>query len=374
MASVEHVAIVGPLPPPAGGMANQTEQFASFLESEGVKVTVVQVNLPYEPRWVGKIPMFRALVRLVQYQRALKQKLADVDLVHIMANSGWSWHLFAAPAIKVAKQLNKPVVLNYRGGYAADFFAKSWSQVKKTLDLVDDIVVPSSFLQGVFSDYGKTAKIIPNVLNEQRFNCLERQSAMKPTVIVTRNLEAIYDVATAINVFAGIRQQFPNAELKVAGTGPELANLQALCQELALAPSVEFVGRLSPDEVANLYKAADLMLNTSVVDNSPNALIEALACGTPIVSSNVGGIPQLVSDQYNALLAAPKDIDKMTQLSLALLTKPEQRQTLIANGLTTIEKFYWRNVWRELEACYQQAIQGRSQQTEQQKKVGRANV
>lgn len=374
MTSVGHVAIVGPLPPPAGGMANQTEQLASFLEAEGVTVTVIQVNAPYQPAWVGKIPMFRAFVRLLRYQRTLKQQLANVDVVHVMANSGWSWHLFAAPAITIAKQLNKPVVLNYRGGYAADFFAKSWSKVKKKLDLVDDIVVPSSFLQSVFNEYGKTSKIIPNVLNEQRFNDCHRQSSLKPRVIVTRNLEAIYDVATSIQVFAGIQQVFPNAELKVAGTGPELDNLKALCETLSISQCVEFVGRLSPDEIANLYKSADLMLNTSVVDNSPNALIEAMACGTPIVSSNVGGIPQLVSDGHDALLAAPKDSEKMTQLSLQLLTTTEKRQTQVANGRKTIEKFCWVNVWQELQACYLQAIQSKSQQIGQPKKVGEANV
>ncbi|REL31140.1 glycosyltransferase family 4 protein [Thalassotalea euphylliae] len=358
MANVSRVAIVGPLPPPAGGMANQTEQLASFLEAEGVTVTVIQVNAAYQPAWVGKIPMFRALVRLVQYQRRLKQQLVDADVVHIMANSGWSWHLFAAPAIKVAKQLNKAVVLNYRGGYAADFFDKSWHQVKKTLDLVDDIVVPSSYLQSVFSEYGKTSKIIPNVLNEQRFNRFERQSAMKPTVIVTRNLEAIYDVATAIKVFAGIKPQFPDAELKVAGTGPELSNLKTLVASLGLAENVAFVGRLAPDEVSALYKSADLMLNTSVVDNSPNSLIESLACGTPVVSTNVGGIPKLVTDGHDALLANPRDVESLIKLSLSLLEDNSERERLTNNGLITIEKFSWLSVWQALASCYQAAYVG----------------
>ncbi|MFD2167335.1 glycosyltransferase family 4 protein [Thalassotalea euphylliae] len=355
MTSVKHVAIVGPLPPPAGGMANQTKQLASFLASEGLLVTVVQVNPPYKPSWAGKIPVFRALVRLVQYQKALKQQLADVDVVHIMANSGWSWHLFAAPAIKIAKQLNIPVVLNYRGGYAADFFAKSWSSVRKTMDLVDDIVVPSSFLQDVFQQYGKRARVIPNVLNQQRFNTVDRQASMQPCIIVTRNLEEIYDVDTAIRVFAGIRQSFPEADLKVAGTGPELSHLKKLTESLGIADHVTFVGRLSPDEISGLYKSADLMLNTSIVDNSPNSLIESLACGTPVVSTNVGGIPKLVTDNHDALLADPKDVDKLTNLSLTLLKDATERERLTKNGLLTIEKFWWSNVWQELASCYQSA-------------------
>ncbi|REL33978.1 glycosyltransferase family 4 protein [Thalassotalea euphylliae] len=358
MANVNHVAIVGPLPPPAGGMANQTKQLASFLEAEGLKVTVVQVNPPYQPKWAGKIPMFRAFVRLIQYQRALKKQLADVDVVHIMANSGWSWHLFAAPAIKVAKRLNKAVVLNYRGGYAADFFAKSWSSVRKTMDLVDDIVVPSSFLQDVFQQYGKQSRVIPNVLNQARFNPESRQASMKPRVIVTRNLEEIYDVETSIRVFAGILQAFPGAELKVAGTGPELSALEQLSKSLGISEHVEFLGRLSPDEIAALYKSADLMLNTSVVDNSPNSLIESLACGTPVVSTNVGGIPKLVTDQHDALLANPRDAESLIKLSLSLLEDNSERERLTKNGLLTVEKFSWSNVWQALASCYQAAYVG----------------
>ena len=352
MATVKHVAIVGPLPPPAGGMANQTEQLCQFLKNEGLNVTVVQVNPPYSPQWIGKLPMFRAFIRLVQYRAKLKQDLAHVDVVHIMANSGWSWHLFAAPAIRIARSLNKRIVLNYRGGYAGEFFAKSWDRVKKSLDLVDEIIVPSTFLQEVFSQYGKSSTVIPNVLNVQRFNSDDRIASMKPCIIVTRNLEEIYDVASAIHVFAAIKAKFPDAELKVAGTGPERENLEKLVLQLGVSSAVDFVGRLTPEDIAKLYKAADLMLNTSVVDNSPNSLIESLACGTPVVSTNVGGIPKLVTDKHDALLSNPKDVSKMTEQALQVLSDDSLRVKLTSNGLQTVEKFFWPKIWKDLNACY----------------------
>ncbi|WP_448212537.1 glycosyltransferase family 4 protein [Colwellia sp. MEBiC06753] len=353
---VNHVAIVGPLAPPAGGMANQTKQLANFLELEGLTVSIIQVNAPYQPAWVGKIPMLRAVFRLFDYKKQLKKRLADVDVVHVMANSGWSWHLFAAPAIRIAKKLNKPVILNYRGGYADEFFAKSWQSVKKTMGLVDEILVPSSFLQEVFAKYGIQASVVPNVLNQQRFNCENRTSVMRPTIIITRNLEAIYDVETAIKIFEKILMQFPQAELKVAGTGPELDKLVALCDELAIRSQVEFLGRLAPDDISALYKSADLMLNTSIVDNSPNSIIEALACGTPVVTTNVGGIPKLVRHLQDALLADIKDVDQLSALALSTLKDKALRDKLVANGLVTVEKFFWSNVWQKLQQSYQQAI------------------
>src|SRR5258705_13538275 len=62
-----HIAIVGPLPPPSGGMANQTRQLAELLSAEGIKVSVIQVNAPYRPAWIEKIPVVRACFRLIPY-------------------------------------------------------------------------------------------------------------------------------------------------------------------------------------------------------------------------------------------------------------------------------------------------------------------
>ena len=94
-----HIAVVGPLPPPAGGMANQTRQLVELLRGEGAGVEVVQVNAPYRPTWAGRLKGVRAIFRLVPYFLQLWRAAGRADLLHVMANSGWSWHLFAAPAI-----------------------------------------------------------------------------------------------------------------------------------------------------------------------------------------------------------------------------------------------------------------------------------
>jgi hypothetical protein len=110
-----HVGLVGPLPPPAGGMANQTRQLAELLRSAQADVSLVQSNAPYRPAWAGRVPVLRALFRLVPYLLRLWRAAGRSDVLHVMANSGWSWHLFAAPAIWVARWRQVPVVVNYRG-------------------------------------------------------------------------------------------------------------------------------------------------------------------------------------------------------------------------------------------------------------------
>lgn len=378
MSKLNKVVIVGPLAPPAGGMANQTVKLAEFLRSEGVVVDIVRTNADYKPAFIGKLPVIRSFFRLASYKLSLFKQLKNSDVVHIMANSGWSWHLFAAPAIVIARILNKPVVLNYRGGYAQSFFEKSWFLVNLTLSKVQAIVVPSVFLQEVFNNFGKTAQVVPNVLDQNLFfvpdserrpdNLSERHSGCylgrNPTpsinaahLIVTRNLEAIYDVATVINAFSRIKKEFPQARLSIAGTGPELTSLEKQVINLKLEKSIAFTGRLSPEKMAQLYQSADIMLNGSTVDNTPNSIIESLACGTPVVTTNAGGIPKLVTHQHDALLIEIGDDMNMAEQAISLLRNEEQRVALIQNGLNTITKFFWPNVWLNLKVCYDEAIE-----------------
>jgi hypothetical protein len=86
------VGLVGPLPPPAGGMANQTLQLANLLRSEDASVVLVRTNAPYSPAWIGALRDIRAFFRLIPYLFRPWQAAGCVDLFHVMANSGWSWH------------------------------------------------------------------------------------------------------------------------------------------------------------------------------------------------------------------------------------------------------------------------------------------
>ena len=83
-----HLCLVGPIPPPAGGMANQTRQLKQLLEQDGVKVTMVAVNAPYRPAIIGKIPGLRAVFRLIPYLVSLYRSIGKAQVVHVMANSG----------------------------------------------------------------------------------------------------------------------------------------------------------------------------------------------------------------------------------------------------------------------------------------------
>lgn len=350
------IALIGPLPPPSGGMANQTQQLAGLLAQEGVNVELVQVNAPYRPRWVGRIKGLRAVFRLLPYFFYLWRAAGRADLFHVMANSGWSWHLFAAPAIWIAKIKKIPVVVNYRGGEAEGFLTRALRWVKPSLARTDILIVPSGFLREVFGRFGFTTTIVPNVINLSRFSPRQPSSNEQPGphILVARNLEPIYDNTTALRAFHIVKSQFPNARLTIAGSGPERATLEEMTRILNIDDAVHFTGRVDNEHMPKLYRSADVMINASLADNMPISVLEALASGVPIVSTNVGGIPFLVEDGRTALLVPPGNPLAMAQALMQVLTTPDLTRHLSEAGLVSVQQYTWQCVRERLFGVYGQ--------------------
>lgn len=350
------IALVGPLPPPAGGMANQTRQLGELLRGEGAEVEVIQVNAPYRPAWAAHIQGLRAVFRLVPYLAQLWRAAGRADLMHVMANSGWSWHLFAAPAVWIGSLRGTPVVVNYRGGEAGRFLETSASRVRATMRRASLLVFPSGFLKDVFGRFGMEGRIVSNIIDLTRF-CPAETRRPAAHIVVARNLETIYGIDTALRAFALIVAQRPDATLSVAGTGPQAAELKVLARELGVADKVRFTGRLDRDEMAALYRDADLSLNPSRVDNMPNSVLEALASGVPTVTTDVGGIPYIVEHDKTALLVPADDPPAMADAALRCLNDPTVAARLGAAGQADVRRYAWSAVKNELLTAYADAAQ-----------------
>jgi glycosyltransferase involved in cell wall biosynthesis len=349
------IGLVGPLPPPSGGMAGQTEQLARLLGAAGHGVEVIQVNAPYRPAWVGRFPVVRALFRLIPYLLRLWRSAPRNDLFHVMGNSGWAWHLHAAPAVWIAHVRRRPVVVNYRGGLAESFLAAQARWVRPTLKRASRVIVPSGFLQAVFASYQVPTEVVPNIVDLSRFRPAHRDPG-RVHLIVTRNLEAIYDIPTALRAFVRIRAARPDARLTVAGSGPLRHELERLCAELGVADALRFTGRLDHAEMAGLYRSATLLLNPSRVDNMPNSLLEALASGVPIVSTDVGGIPFMVEDGVTAILVPPADPEALARAALRVLGDPELADRLRRAGLAAVQACTWDRVGPRLLEAYESCL------------------
>jgi len=346
------VCIVGPLPPPSGGMANQCEQLLRLLREDGARVALVRTNAPYHPAWVAKVPMLRAAFRLVPYAGTLWRAIGQADVVHVFANSGWAWHLFAQPALLIGRWRGVPVIVNYRGGQADEFFARAPRWVHRALRHAAKRVTPSPFLVRVFAKHGLDAEIIPNIIDTQRFHPREpRVAGTEPHLIVTRNLEPIYDIPTALRAFAAVRARHAGARLTVAGSGPQLEELRALVQQMGLSQAVRFSGRIDNARIGELYADADIVLNPSTADNMPISILEALASGVPVVTTSAGGIPDLVQDGSTALIVPVGDAEAMAAAVLRVLSDPALAWRLRAAGVREAARY----AWPQVRALWQQA-------------------
>ena len=356
------VCLVGPLPPPSGGMANQADQLLRLLKSEGVTVEFVQTNAPVRPGWMASVPMARAVCRLLPYMARLWRVAGQVDVMHVFANSGWAWHLFASPAIMIAVIRKLPVIVNYRGGQADDFFSRAPRFVIALLGRASIRVTPSVYLQRVFASHGLQAVVIPNIIDLSRFVfSASKPPGTAPCIVVTRNLEKIYDIPLAIRVLGHIKSDYPHARLVIAGSGPELDALQAIAHELALGDAVTFTGRVDSANMPALYAKADCMINPSTVDNMPNSLLEAFACGVPVVSTNAGGIPDMVEDGVSALLSPIGDDLAMARNVLRVLGDPDLAATMRQAGKAEANKYAWPQVKLQWLQAYREAASLRLQ-------------
>ncbi len=348
------IILVGPLPPPSGGMANQTVQLFHLLQTTEIEVQLIQSNAPYIPAWIGKIPILRAFFRLVPYKIRLWKACKKADIIHIMANSGWSWHLFVVPAIFIAKLHGVKVLVHYHGGEASQFFKAHYRWIKPALNKVDQVIVPSGFLEKIFLKYQTPSIIIKNIIDLTRFNPTSKIfNPSQPHFIVTRNLEAIYDIPTALKAFSIVLKEYPKATITIAGSGTELTALHSLAETLGITDAVHFSGRIPNEDLPFLYQKSQLMLNPSTKDNMPISILEALASGIPCISTNAGGIPDLVEDGVTARLCNVGDAEKMAELALELLADSIQYQRLRENGLKFVTDFTWEKVSLSLFAVYQ---------------------
>jgi phenylacetate-CoA ligase len=349
------IALVGPLPPPAGGMANQTVQLAGLLREAGAMVELVQVNPPWQPAWAAQMRGVRAALRLAPYLWRLWCAAGRAQLLHVMANSGWSWHLHAAPAIWIGWLRGRAVVLNYRGGEAPRFMARSAALVCFSLRRADAVIVPSAYLARLFEQYGIRVQIVPNIVDLARFQPASHRPGTAQ-ILIARHLEPLYDHATALHAFALLRHSLPHARLTMCGEGPELARLQMLTDALQQQAAVHFAGKTGNAAMADYYRQADLVLNPSLADNMPNSVLEAWASGVPVVSTNVGGVPDLIRDQHDGLLVPPGDVHAMAAAMLRLLSAPAEAARLADQGLSSARRFSWERVAPLLAAQYRRVL------------------
>lgn len=353
------VLMVAPSLDILGGQAVQAARLLENLSHEpDVEIHMQPINprLPGALRRLQKIKYVRTIVTSIAYCLGLLLRVPRYDVIHIFSASYFSFLLAPTPAILAARLYGKRAVLNYRSGEAADHLQKWRRTALPTIRLVDEIVAPSGYLVDVFGRFGFRARSIFNIVETARFRFRERKP-LRPVFFSNRNFEPLYNVACTLRAFRLIQERFPDARLTVAGDGSERLALEALARELRLS-NVEFIGRVPNERMPQLYDAADIYLNSPDIDNMPGSIIEAFAAGLPVVTTNTGGIPYIVTDGETGLMVERNDHEAMAHASLRLLEDAELATKIAGRAHEECRKYSWdavREEWlklyRELAGC-----------------------
>lgn len=328
------VCLVSPFPPPYGGMAVQALKLKNLLEISGYRVLPIPTNpsFPGYLKWVGAVPFLRSILTAVLFYRSLYRCKRQFDVVYFLTgffNFFW-WVTF--PALLLIFFFRGKVILSARGGHAGPFFDRYKRFLSPLIKRIDQITTPSGFLQNEFIRvFDLYPDIVPNIADLDQFHFRLRKP-LQPRLISTRNLEPIYNVGCTIRAFAIIVKAIPQATLTIVGEGSERPMLESLAADLRVAHAITFYGQLPHEQVQQLYDIHDIFINASNVDNLPGVILEAFACGLPVVTTRAGGIPFMVQNRLNALLVDCNDFQGLADQVMELLKNPDLAEELARNG------------------------------------------
>ena len=336
-----------------GGQSRQCARLMSRLKDESsLKLDFLPHNprMPTGLRWTQRIKYVRTVVTTLLYWFLLLTKVWRYDILHVFSASYYSYLLSVAPAILVARLYGKKVILNYRSGEAEDHLANWRLSAIPTMRLAHAIVVPSGYLVEVFGKFGLTARPIYNIVELERFRYRERQP-IRPVFLTSRLLEPLYNVGCVLRAFAIIQQHYGDAQLTVAGDGWMREELEQLARTLELR-NTKFIGRVAFEDMPAMYDAADIYLTATDLDNMPSSITESMASGLPVVTTNAGGIPYIVTHEETCLMVKCNDHEALAASAIRLLEDNELSTRIGRQARDAARKFTWPSVRDEWVKLY----------------------
>jgi glycosyltransferase involved in cell wall biosynthesis len=334
------VLLISEFPPPAGGIGVQALCLFNILKSENIYVRRLVINKSFHV--LNKIPVVRTIVSWLVFINHLIIALLFNTHIYILANSFLNYFLFTVPSCLFCIFLRRSYVIHYHGGAAEKFFLKWFWAIRWTFIKAKTVCVPSEFLAKIFGNYGIIVSIVPNFVNLDSFKFRLRDD-IKPNILVARHLEIAYDIPTAIRTFALFLKKVPDAKLVICGGGSLRLQIETLIKNLQIDRSITMTGAISHEKMAEYFDQCDIFLNTSITDNQPVAIIEAFASGLPVVSTNAGGIPYLVTHEKTGLLAPIADSQCLARELFRLYQDHELYKKLTKNAFSESLQYQWPN-------------------------------
>jgi glycosyltransferase involved in cell wall biosynthesis len=338
-----------------GGVTNVAYNLPMAL-AKRIRVTYFPSFIPRRSYAVRRLNVFRSLA------------VKDFDIVHFNVTPSWTsggYMLF-----RYAKINGASTILNIHGIIQVEhmlddlrtrwFWLTSYKGLSSTLrycKIADRIVTYSEFMRtNIVTWYGVNRDkiaVIPNRVDVRKFSECDSELFLEgdPAILYLGSLSSFKSPDLLIHAIAKLRSELPNMKLHLVGSGDKTP-LELLAKKKDVERQVVFHGYAGPATVPRYYKSADFCIFPSRRDSAGITLLEAMASGTPVIASNRGGTPEIISSGENGILFAPEDTDALPKAILALSQDSDLRKRISHNALKTVTKYSWENVAEKYVSLY----------------------
>jgi glycosyltransferase involved in cell wall biosynthesis len=376
---VNVLVVSGIWPPDVGGPASHAPELAEFLRDRGHGVEVVTTAdaapaaQDYPVHWIARrLPRG---VRHAAVASSVARHARPSDVVYATSMLGRATlgttlarrpvvvKLVADEAYERARRLglfagDLDEFQRFEGGTRVRLLRGARD---RALRRVDHLVCPSSYVAGLAIGWGvpeARVTVLPNAAPSlpalpDREAARARFGLDGPTLAFAGRITRQKALEVGLDALA----QVDGVGLAIAGEGPDLDSVRRHAGERGLDGRVHFLGPLARDDVLTLFRAADASLLSSSWENFPHAVVEALAVGTPVVATAVGGVPELVRDGENGLLVAPGDRGALADAIHRLVSEPGLRERLAAAAPASVEHLETDRLYARLEEILRTAAE-----------------
>ncbi|MFD1614973.1 glycosyltransferase family 4 protein [Gelatiniphilus marinus] len=320
-----------------GKTVTSIETLGKFLEAEGyiVKTASSKTN--------KVLRLMDMLYHVIKYR-----KQTHFVLIDTYSTSNFYYAFFVS---QLCCFLNLKYIPILRGGNLPNRL-KSHPKLSKPIFNKSHInVAPSKYILSNFEAMGYSNVVcIPNTIEIKKYP-FKLRSFDKIKLLWVRSFSKIYNPLLAIQVLKALKDE--NIETELCMVGPEndgsLQETKNYAKELNL--EVDFKGKLNKDAWVKLSESFNIFINTTNFDNMPVSVIEAMAVGLPVVSTNVGGMPYLISTGKNGILIEPNNAEAFVNAIKKIKNQPEKTIDIITSARKKAEAFNWgtvKNQWIKL--------------------------
>lgn len=263
--------------------------------------------------------------------------------MHIDTFSGHAFWI-AEVATFIGKMRKKRIIMTLRGGRLPEFFQSNPQRTKKVLHRATYLQTPSMYLKDFFANHGIQLDYLPNSIDLTAFP-YSREKIKTHSILWVRAFTEIYNPELAIKTFYEVRKIFHDATLTLVGPDKGLLmKTKKLISYMGLDSFVIITGPVPNDQLYKYYHSHEVFLNTTSYESFGVAVLEAAACGIPIVSSKVGELPYLWEHEKDILFVEKMEPNKFAEQIAKLFTSKQLAVTLSKNARLKAENFAWEKI------------------------------